>query len=236
MEFILSDLITGQLGLGHNKNVSLPTPISNLPKITQISCGLHFTDFLWSLGKIFLANWQQETKQISMFPQKIEDIPPVLSVACGSYHTLIITTYSNLWSCGNNEYGQLCLGNEENQFTRHLKKHPFQTSQKYLLVATIHYSKTTMEKWGECGLGHFNSPQITPSLILNLLSNIVEFVCGCSQNLFLDSEGNVFSVGQNYLGLGLGYNRNQNVLNKIPNIPPIKIISCVNVIQNGYNG
>ena len=44
-----------------------------------------------------------------------------------------------------------------------------------------------------------------------------------------DSEGNVFSVGSNSHGaLGLGHNRSQNVLHKIPNIPPIKIISCVN--------
>ena len=34
--------------------------------------------------------------------------------------------------------------------------------------------------------------------------------------------------GYNRYGeLGLGHNTNQNVLNKIPNIPPIKIISCV---------
>ena len=60
------------------------------------------------------------------------------------------------------------------------------------------------------------------------LSNIVHFVCGYHQNLFLDSEGNVFSVGYNSFGeLGLGHNTNQNVLSKIPNIPPIKIISCV---------
>ena len=80
---------------------------------------------------------------------------------------------------------------------------------------------------GKCGLGHFKHPQITPSLILNLPSNIVHFVCGGSQSLFLDSEGNVFSVGHNGFGqLGLGHNTNQNVLNKIPNIPSIKIISC----------
>ena len=78
---------------------------------------------------------------------------------------------------------------------------------------------------GQCGLGHFNSPQITPSLIPNTPENIVHFVCGSHQNLFLDSEGNVFSVGYNYYGLG--HNTNQNILNKIPNIPPIKIISCV---------
>ena len=83
-------------------------------------------------------------------------------------------------------------------------------------------------QYGECGLGHFNHPQITPSLIPNAPSNIVQFVCGDNQNLFLDSEGNVFSVGYNGFGeLGLGHNTNQNELNKIPNIPPIKIISSV---------
>ena len=46
----------GQLGLGHNNNVSLPTPIPNLPKINQISCGSRFTvcvdceGFMWSFG------------------------------------------------------------------------------------------------------------------------------------------------------------------------------------------
>ena len=76
-------------------------------------------------------------------------------------------------------------------------------------------------------MGHFKDPQITPSLIPNAPSNIVQFVCGCNQSLFLDPEGNVFSVGYNGYG-SLGHDANENVLNKIPNIPPIKIISCVN--------
>ena len=47
----------GQLGLGHNKDVSIPTPIPNLPKINMISCGGYFTvcvdyeGFLWSFGE-----------------------------------------------------------------------------------------------------------------------------------------------------------------------------------------
>ena len=82
----------------------------------------------------------------------------------------------------------------------------------------------------QCGMGHFTRIQITPSPISNAPSNIVHFVCGYNQSLFLDSEGNVFSVGDNncgQLGLGMSQNTKQNILNKIPNIPPIKIISCV---------
>ena len=101
---------------------------------------------------------------------------------------------------------------------------------------------------GACGLGHFNDPQITPSLIPNLPSNIVQFVCGYNHSLFLDSEGNTFSVGGNTFGqLGLGHNTKQNELNKIPDMPPIKIISCGrtssflidfegNLWSFGYNG
>ena len=71
-------------------------------------------------------------------------------------------------------------------------------------------------------------PQITPSLISSAPSNIVQFCCGCAHSLILDSEGNVYSVGHNANGeLGFGHYTNQNVLNKIPNIPPIKIISFV---------
>ena len=77
-------------------------------------------------------------------------------------------------------------------------------------------------------MGHFNEFQIKPSIIPNAPSNIVQFVCGNHQSLFLDLEGNVFSVGYNWNGsLGLGHKINQNVLNEIPNIPPIQTISCV---------
>ena len=79
---------------------------------------------------------------------------------------------------------------------------------------------------GQLGLGDFDSPHVTPTLIPNIPPNIVQFISGYYHNIFLDSEGNVFSVGDNLFGqLGLGHNKNQNVLNQIPNIPPIQIIS-----------
>ena len=229
----------GQLGLGHNNDVSLPTPIPNLPQINMISCGAYFTvcvdheGFIWSFGRN--NSGQLGTgNTTNNVPQKIKKIPPVVSVSCGDEHTLIITTDSNLWSCGNNDYGQLCLGNQESRMKP--RKTSFSSISK---ISTGSYHSLFQNNkgeifscgynyHGECTLGHFDSPQITPSLIPNLPLNIVHFVCGSAQNLFLDSEGNVYSVGDNEYGnLGLGHNTNQNVLNKILNIPPIKIISCV---------
>ena len=230
----------GELGLGHNDDVSLPTPIPNLPKINMVSCGAFFTvcadheGFIWSFG---LNNFGQlGTGNSTNFnvPQKLINIPPALSVSCGYNHTLMITNDDNLWSWGVNTDGQLCHGDRENRSV------PQKTSFSNIVKTSTGSDHSLFQNnkgeifacgnngEGQCGLGHFNDPQITPSLIPSAPSDIVHFVCGFQQNLFLDSEGNVFSVGFNGHGqLGLGHNTNQNVLSKIPNIPPIKIISCV---------
>ena len=122
------------------------------------------------------------------------------------------------------------------KIAQNLKKHHFRTISK-ISTGSFHslfqinkgeIFSCGVNYHGACGLGHFDSPQITPSLILNVPSNIVQFICGYQQSLFLDSEGNVYSVGNNMYGsLGLGHNKNENVLNKIVNIPPIQTISCI---------
>ena len=250
----------GELGLGHNNSVSLPTPIPNLPKVNRISCGSSFTvcvdqeGFIWSFGKNSKGLLGTGNNTNFNVPQKIQNIPPVVSVSCGPEYTLIITNDSDLWSWGRNKFGQLCHGDTENR----LKPQKTSFSNISKISAGFYHSLFQNNKgeifscghnqWGACGLGHFNHPQITPSLIHNLPSNIVQFVCGAYQSLFLDSEGNVYSVGHNKYGeLGLGHKIHQNVLNKIPNIPPIKIISCMgascylidfegNLLSFGNNG
>ena len=72
-----------------------------------------------------------------------------------------------------------------------------------------------------------NHPQVKPTVIPGAHSNIVDFVSGTHHNLFLDTDGNVYSTGYNIFGqLGLAHRTNQNVLNQIKNIPPIQTISC----------
>ena len=250
----------GPLGLGLCKNVSLPTPIPNLPKINMISCGSFYTacvdyeGFIWSFGKNNVGQLGTGNTTNFNVPQKILDIPPVVSVSCGSEHTLMITNDDNLWSCGRNLEGQLCFGDKKD------RSKPQQTAFSNISKISSGWRHSLFQNnkgeifscgynaYGACGLGHFNEHQIIPSLMHNLPSNIIHFICGSNQSLFLDSEGNVFSVGYNTYGqLGIGHNTDQNELNKIPNIPPIKVISCVssscylidfegNLWTFGYNG
>ena len=180
------------------------------------------------------TNLEQEIQLIFMTHKKVHDIPPVRSVSCGANHTMIIINELELWSCGNNSYGQLCLGHDK-------QVSQFQQTQYFNIVKVslgCYFSLFQNDSGeifscgknnnGELGLGHFNSPQLTPTLIPNLPSNIEDFVCGNDHNLFLGSEGNVFSVGANVFGqLGFGNKTEQNVLNQIRNIPRIKYISCV---------
>ena len=188
---------------------------------------------MWSFGDNDYGQLGAGNVLFFNVPQKIQDIPPVHSVSCGAYHTLIITN-DNLWSCGQNLYGQLCLGNEENQLTP--QKTSFSNISKTSTGAFHSLFQNDkgeifacgFNRYGECGLGHFHHPLRTPNLIPNAPSNIVQFVCGSHQSLFLDGEGNVFSDGENGFGsLGLGHDTEQNLLNKIPNIPPIQTISYV---------
>ena len=158
----------GKLGLGNIDNdVLFPRLIPNLPKIIQISCGEHFTvcvdyeGFIWTFGKNIFGAGPVDSGTLTclIVPQKVYNIPPVQSVACGSKHALIITYNDDLWSCGENNYGQLCLGSKENQSK--LRKTSFSNISK---ISTGGYHSLFQNykgeifscgfnSGGECGLG-----------------------------------------------------------------------------------
>ena len=234
----------GQLGLGHNKDVSIPTQIPTLCGIKLISCGYFFTacvdyeGFMWSFGQNNVGQLGTGNSENCNTPQKITDIPPVQSIACGGYHTLIITDDKTLWSVGKNDCRQLGLRNKENQST--FQQTVYTNIEK--IAAGYYHSLFQNENGeifsfgynsnGELGQGHFNinfsDPEgYKPLQIMDQPPNIVQFCCGFHHTLLLDDEGNVFGFGINTYGcIGIDNNINQNKSIKIPNIPLIKTIAC----------
>ena len=226
----------GQLGrLSNNRRDSVPKVI-NIPKIKQVSCGISFSacldeeGFLWTFGSNFYGQLGTGDQVASRTPKKIQEIPPVEFVYCGGNHTLVITTDTNLWSFGLNNYGQLCL--ECDEF--HVSK-PEKTKFSNIIKISSGCCHTLFQNetgeiygcgsnsFGELGLGRDSNCEFQASLVLNYPLDTTQFLCGFAHSLFLDSKGNVFSVGKNINGsLGLGHQNNQNILNQIPNIPPIK--------------
>ena len=219
----------GQLGLGHHNDVSLPSPITNLPKVKLISCGAYFTvcvdyeGFLWSFGDNEFGQLGTGNNLHVSVPQKIQDIPPVFSVSCGGCHTLIITNDSSLWGCGRNTCGQLFLNNQENQSK--FRKTSFSNILK--ISTGSHHSlfqnnkgeifSCGLNQFGQCGLAPCQKSQIIGVPIPEIPPNIVYFCGGFLHSFFLDCEGNVFSTRTRY-------DPNKRTLDKIPNIPSIKSI------------
>ena len=227
----------GQLGLGHNKDVLSPTPIQKLAKIKQVFCGFTFTiciderGSMWSFGNNQFGQLGTGDTEDKRIPQNIENIPPVQTVACGKAHTLIITNDKNLWSVGRNDYGQLCLGNVANQSKPQQSLYSNVSQIAASGISSVFQSNNKIygcgyNGYGQLGTGN-NLDQINASVVFKHPPNIIQISCGFYHVLFLDDEGTVFSVGKNDSGqLGLGDTRNQNILNRINNIPPIRLISC----------
>ena len=225
-------------GIALTKINTLPTPIPNLPIITEVNCGFKFTvcidefGYIWSFGANEFGQLGLGNTKNTRSPQQITDIPPVKHISCGLQHVITITDDNNLWSFGDNSQGQLCIGNKIQQ------NKPIQTSftnVSYISAGGVYSLFQSNNEvyacgynlYGQLGLGNTISCD-EPSLIPNQPKNTVQLSCGYYHSLVLDEEGNVFSTGNDTHGqLGIGSNINMNVFTKVSQIPPIERISCV---------
>ncbi|XP_042079391.1 probable E3 ubiquitin-protein ligase HERC3, partial [Haplochromis burtoni] len=111
----------GQLGLGDTQDRHTPTPVHylNMKKTVSISCGKDHTAALTKDGAVFTFGSGQygqlghNSLQNEQRPRLVAELwgAKVTKVACGSYHTLVLTESKKVYSFGCNEQGQ--LGREE---------------------------------------------------------------------------------------------------------------------------
>jgi alpha-tubulin suppressor-like RCC1 family protein len=119
---------SGQLGLGHENQQLRPHVNSALRgnRVLDISCGTaHAVAIVYisKLDKPVLYSWGSNvagqtghgnksvvSKPSSVMSMANDDIT-IVEVACGDLHTCVRTANGNVYSCGNNNFGQLGLGN-----------------------------------------------------------------------------------------------------------------------------
>ena len=151
----------------------------------------------------------------------------IAAVAAGAGHTLFLKSDGSLWSCGDNSYGQLGLGD--------LRNRPRPVMVLASDVASICCGndhsliiKTDGSLWasglnqdGQLGLGD----QLNRNALTRVLeSNVIAAAAGIAHTLVLQSDGTLLTMGSNEHGqLGLGDFRDR----VLPTLTPMDTVTSV---------
>ncbi|XP_006623657.1 X-linked retinitis pigmentosa GTPase regulator-like isoform X2 [Apis dorsata] len=110
--------LEGQLGLPDISGlVNKPTKVHIPEPVKQINTGYYHSTFLTENGLVYVCGESESGKlgidinfSTQIMPKQMQLPSPVIYVACGGHHTLILTENDNLYCTGSNSSGQLGLG------------------------------------------------------------------------------------------------------------------------------
>lgn len=156
-------------------------------------------------------------------------------IAANGYVSYILEKSGQLWSCGNNQYGQLGLGSTSSYFTM-FKPIPNMNNVKHISCGSnIAFAvKKDGSLWacgsnaeGILGLGDTANKTSFTQVTTNINNDVEKVACGDGHTLILKTDGTVWSCGSNYNGqLGLGDNTNKTSFTQVPNMTNVKKIEC----------
>ncbi|XP_050931268.1 E3 ubiquitin-protein ligase HERC2 [Lates calcarifer] len=193
--------------------------------IAGVACGSRHS-FIWtqtgqaySFGNNFYAQLgydfqRADFKEHQLAPRLFQNLPSSLKisqVACGERHTLFALEDGSVAACGQNDYGQIGSGSNENAVVPHFVECVGHVS-KVTCGANHNLALTgdgRLFQWG-CGraCGNINKNILFPEEVTLPSSPVKEIAGGCWHSLLLTDGGNVFSWGMGQEGqLGLGEDR-----------------------------
>nr|XP_012137181.1 PREDICTED: probable E3 ubiquitin-protein ligase HERC4 isoform X1 [Megachile rotundata] len=159
-------------------------------------------------------------------------------IACGENYTVLITRDGQVYSCGNNDYGQ--LGHEKGR--KRLQLIPGLDAFVFKKVACGAHHTLAVNEWGQLfswgsnaegqlGLNSKNLIECVPHMVRALgTSVVVQVACGINHVLALTNNGKLYSWGSNSDGqLGLGTDVKNEIKPKLISSlagVPIAFITC----------
>jgi len=250
--FVFGYNYNGQLGLGDNINRNKPTLLmqakqseGNNKDIKMISCGGFHSMIYYNNGDLFVFGYNEDG-QLGLGDNIDRNVPTLLMqskqsegnnkdikmISCGYQHSMIYCNNGDLFVFGDNEDGQLGLGDEEdrNVPTLLLNNKDIKMISCGGYHSMIYYNNGDLfvfgnNNRGQLGLGD-NNHRNKPTLFFNN-KDIKTICCGRFHSMMYYNNGDLFVFGNNNDGqLGLGDNKDRNKPTLLMNNKDIKMISC----------
>lgn len=203
-----------QLGLGDRQDKHIPTKIPDVDALA-ICCGINYSVFMDENYRVYRTNNSLQSGSIrnDVFISVSAHGAYAETISCGGYHIMIIDVADEVWGYGNNDYGQLGLGNQISPFSL---THIPNIEAKAISCGAFHTMIIDLDNnvWafgrnndGQLGLddqlSRFVPTQVLSSDGQNLKAKSVS--CGESYTMIIDMNDNVWAFGYNNNGqLGLG--------------------------------
>ncbi|NXB90744.1 HERC4 ligase, partial [Vidua chalybeata] len=219
--------------LGHEKARKRPEHVGALDaqNIVAVSCGEAHTLALNDKGQVYAWGLATDgqlglpgTEECVRVPRNIKSLSEIqiVQVACGYYHSLALSKGSEVFSWGQNKYGQLGLGYEYKkqtspQMIKSLLGIPFAQiaaggAHSFVLTLSGAIFGWGRNKFGQLGLNDDNDRYV-PTLLKSLRSQkVVHICCGEDHTAALTKEGGVFTFGAGGYGQ-LGHNSTSHEIN-----------------------
>ncbi|RPJ05631.1 MAG: hypothetical protein EHM28_11690 [Spirochaetaceae bacterium] len=218
----------GELGLGHNSNVTTFTRV--MSGVKEVACGWYFTLVLKTNGTLWAAGRNDRgqlgtgnTNNSNIFVQSKDkngnNLTSIGKIACGGSHSLAVRTTGSLYVTGWNRYGALALGDtDERHFFEKAKDQNDNNMTVKAIAAGDEFSmaiKTDGTLWGtgynifgQLCTGDRNDRYKfvqAKDRYGEYMTDVKAISCGAFHTLAVKSNGTLYAAGDNYWGqLGNG--------------------------------
>ena len=151
----------------------------------------------------------------------------VVQVSAGGQHTAFLAEDGSLWMCGNNKYGQLGDGKQEDYvlLPKEIMKGVKAVSAGFEHTAIIKQDGS-LWIWGETGIDNY---KISPKNPYMLMSNVKAVSAGDRSTAIIKEDDSLWMCGDNQTGK-LGNGSKAFNVNK-----PVKIMTEVQSVSSNYN-
>jgi len=169
-------------------------------------------------GQLGLGDTADRARLTQMATTMIEGRTPRY-ISCGAFHTIVLMTDKTIWGTGSNSYGQLGLGNKDDQprLTRMVTTMIEGRTPQYISGGTFHTIVLMTDKtiwgtgdnfFGQLGLGSYTADKtsLTPMVTTMIGDRTPQYIsCGQYHTIVLMTDKTIWGTGANTYGqLGLG--------------------------------